>query len=230
MELLTFSVAHIFRLIILVDNLGDIRNNYKKQTLRVETLDRSPVRQFESWLQEAIDAGHPESTAMTLATVDACGQPWQRIVLLKNVVDDGLCFFTNYLSRKGRQLQENPRVAASFFWPLLGRQVRLQGVVKKISAHESDVYFASRPRESQLGAWASPQSDIIRDRNFLVHRYQEFEQKYEGKSIPRPPYWGGYVLKPHRFEFWQGGEGRMHHRFEYRLNGGGEWEIVQLAP
>ncbi len=214
------------------NSLSDIRNNYKKAVLLKEHLDRSPLVQLQRWLDEAIHAEGAEPTAMSLATVDAAGQPSQRIVLLKEISDKGIVFFTNYQSRKGQQLEMNPRGAANFFWAALERQVRLEGIVKKISEQESDEYFATRPRESQIGAWTSPQSEEIRDRDFLEGRYQKLEKEFEGKTVPRPPHWGGYILIPHYVEFWQGRPGRMHDRFVYRPADEDQvkWEIHQLAP
>ncbi len=212
------------------NSFSNIRHNYSRDSLRIENLDRLPLVQLQDWLNDAIRAQHTELTAMSLATVDATGQPTQRIVLLKDISDGGISFFTNYLSSKGQHLEINPKAAAEFFWPSLERQVRLEGIVKKLPAHQSDLYFSSRPRESQIGAWASPQSEIVRDSEFLIHQYQEFEQKFEGKDVPRPPHWGGYILIPHKVEFWQGRPNRMHDRFVYRLNEKGKWDINQLAP
>ncbi|MFW6043878.1 MAG: pyridoxamine 5'-phosphate oxidase [Marinilabiliaceae bacterium] len=213
-------------------SLSHIRNNYKKAVLLKDHLDRSPLVQLQRWLDEAIHAEAAEPTAMSLATVDAAGQPSQRIVLLKEISDKGIVFFTNYQSRKGQQLELNPRGSANFFWAVLERQVRLEGIIKKISEEESDEYFATRPRDSQIGAWTSPQSEEINDRDYLERRYQKLEQEFEGKTIPRPPHWGGYILIPHLVEFWQGRPGRMHDRFVYRPADEDpvSWKIHQLAP
>lgn len=212
------------------DDISNIRNNYSRDSVKAENLDPIPILQLRKWLSDAIKAEHPEATAMSLATVDAVGQPTQRVVLLKDITDEGIRFFTNYDSRKGQHLEANEKIAATFFWPLLERQVRIEGAAKKIAAHESDNYFASRPRESQIGAWASPQSETINGGEKLLDRYHEYEQKFEGKPVPRPPRWGGYVIAPHKIEFWQGRPGRMHDRFVYRLNVDGKWHIFQLAP
>jgi pyridoxamine 5'-phosphate oxidase len=213
-------------------SLSDIRNNYQKEVLLKENLDRWPLVQLQRWLDEAVHAEAPEPTAMSVATVDAAGQPAQRVVLLKEITDKGIVFFTNYQSRKGKQIELNPRGSANFFWAVLERQVRLEGIIKKISEQESDEYFASRPRESQIGAWTSPQSEEIKDRDYLVRRYQKLEQEFEGKTVPRPPHWGGYILIPHWIEFWQGRPGRLHDRFVYRPSDETQvkWEIHQLAP
>ncbi len=212
------------------NSLSDIRNNYNRYSLLKDNLNQNPLVQLQAWLNDAINNEHSEPTAMFLATVDVTMQPALRIVLLKDITDRGIQFFTNYFSDKGQQLENHPKAAATLFWPVLERQVRLEGKVKKISARESDRYFESRPRESQLGAWASPQSELVKDSDFLVRRYREYELKYEGKPVLRPPHWGGYILVPHRIEFWQGRPGRMHDRFVYRLNGKGGWDIFQLAP
>lgn len=193
-------------------------------------MDRFPLVQLERWLQEAVRSQNPEPTAMTVATVDVTGQPSQRVVLLKEVSDQGVVFYTNYQSRKGQHLADNGKASATFFWPLNERQVRLEGRVEKLPAEESDSYFASRPRESQLGAWASPQSHPVEDSGYLERRYRKLEQEFEGRTIPRPPHWGGYLLMPHLIEFWQGRPGRMHDRFVYRLKENNTWEIHQIAP
>ncbi|WP_291858483.1 pyridoxamine 5'-phosphate oxidase [Marinilabilia sp.] len=209
---------------------SDIRNNYERNRLHRDDLESAPFRQFKNWLEEAIAAEDTEPTAMSLATVDATGQPTQRIVLLKDVSDKGISFFTNYNSSKGCQLANNPKVSANFFWPVLERQVRWEGRVVKLPAVASDNYFASRPRESRIGAWASPQSEKISDDGLLVKRFQEFEQKFQGGEVPRPPHWGGYLIIPHQVEFWQGRPNRMHQRFVYSCQRDGSWELAQLAP
>ncbi|PWD99376.1 pyridoxamine 5'-phosphate oxidase [Marinilabilia rubra] len=209
---------------------SNIRNDYKRLSLRRDNLEGLPLLQLKKWLEEAVETEHTEPTAMTLATVDATGQPSQRVVLLKDISDKGLTFFTNYLSKKGQHIDFSPKASVNFFWAMLERQVRLDGVVKKISAKESDAYFASRPRESQIGAWASPQSEMVQDSAYLNKMYREFEEKFSGMEIPRPARWGGYVLVPHRIEFWQGRPGRMHDRFVYQAAKGGEWDIFRLAP
>lgn len=211
-------------------NFSNIRNDYKRHSLRRDNLACLPLLQLKKWLDEAVDVEHTEPTAMTLATVDATGQPSQRVVLLKDISEKGLSFFTNYSSRKGLHIANNPKASVNFFWAMLERQVRLDGVLKKLPAEESDAYFSSRPRESQIGAWASPQSERVNDTGFLNKRYQEFEEKFDGREVPRPPHWGGYILIPHRIEFWQGRPGRMHDRFVYQLEKGGNWDIFRLAP
>ena len=209
---------------------SNIRNDYNRHSLRRDNLECLPLLQLRKWLDEAVENEHTEPTAMTLATVDETGQPSQRVVLLKDISDKGLTFFTNYLSKKGKHIAYNPKGAVNFFWAILERQVRLEGRIKKLSDKNSDAYFALRPRESQIGAWASPQSESVSDSAFLNKRYQEVEREFNGKEVPRPPHWGGYVLIPHRVEFWQGRPGRMHDRFVYQLNGKGGWDIDRLAP
>lgn len=206
-----------------------IRKDYGKLTLDREHLHPWPVEQFKNWLQEAISSEQTEPTAMSLASVDVTGQPSQRIVLMKGVTDKGICFYTNYQSRKGAHFLFHPKASALFFWPKMERQVRIEGVVQKLSEQQSDEYFSSRPRDSQIGAWASPQSEFITNRKALEDRFETFKAKFEGQPVPRPPHWGGYILIPHRFEFWQGRPNRLHDRFEYYLTPNG-WTIRRLAP
>lgn len=209
---------------------SDIRRNYERQMMKREEMEVSPVLQFQSWLEDAIAEEDTEPTAMSLATVDTSGQPTQRVVLLKNVSEAGISFFTNYNSSKGFHLDYNPKVSANFFWPLLERQVRWEGRVSKLSAEASDNYFASRPRESRIGAWASPQSTTISGDDFLTDRFREFELQFKDKEVPRPSHWGGYLIVPHKVEFWQGRPNRMHQRFVYSLQPDGEWNLTQVAP
>ena len=215
---------------VLRSKYSDIRNNYERNRLNRDDLDAAPFRQFQNWLEDAIAEEHAEPTSMSLATVDSTGQPTQRIVLLKDVSEEGISFFTNYNSSKGSQLANNPKVSANFFWPVLERQVRWEGRAVKLPSVASDNYFASRPRESRIGAWASPQSEKISDDGFLEQRFQEFEQKFLGGEVPRPPHWGGYLIIPHYVEFWQGRPNRMHQRFIYNLQSDGSWELTQMAP
>ncbi len=208
----------------------EIRNNYSHSSLKRENLESSPLDQVRKWVDEALKVNHDEPTAMTLATVDATGQPTQRVVLLKDINDTGFSFFTNYFSRKGGHLAENPKIAANIFWPRLERQVSIEGRVEKLSENASDSYFASRPRDSQIGAWASPQSTIIDEKKTLDNRFHQYFKKFEGQSVPRPPHWGGFVILPHRIEFWQGRPSRLHDRFVYQIMSSGQWDIIQLAP
>ncbi len=195
-----------------------------------DDLDEDPLKQFDRWFQEALKKQVDFANAMTIATVDESGAPDARVLLLKEINSEGLVFFTNYESVKARQLGLNPHAAAVFWWPVLERQVRVRGGVSKISAAQSDAYFKTRPRGSQLGAWASKQSQVLQDRVELEATCLKLEQRYRGKEIPRPENWGGYCLKPNHFEFWQGRENRLHDRFEYDRNKSGDWEIRRLAP
>jgi pyridoxamine 5'-phosphate oxidase len=198
--------------------------------LREEDVDPDPFTQLGRWLDDAWAAGIQEAHAMTLATADAEGRPSARTVLLKGVEDGGLLFFTNYESRKGRQLAANPRAAVVFLWRELQRQITATGDVERLPPEDSDAYFATRPRGSQLGAWASAQSTEIASRRVLDDRLAELEAQYEGtQAVPRPPYWGGYRLVPDRVEVWQHRDSRLHDRFAYLPDGGG-WRLVRLSP
>lgn len=212
-------------------NTADLRREYHRATLNETGVDASPVVQFERWLAEAVKAEVPEPTAMTLATVGDGGRPAARIVLLKDVGAEGFLFFTNYDSRKGRELATHPYAALLFHWVELERQVRVEGEVSRASAADSDAYFASRPRPSRIGAWASPQSDPIPDRDWLERKFSAVQERFaaDPDSIPRPPHWGGYRLLPSTFEFWQGRQSRLHDRIRYRLEAA-HWRIERLAP
>lgn len=193
------------------------------------TIRKDPVAQFQNWFADA--AIEPEHNAMVLATASAGDVPSARVVLLKQFDSTGFVFYTNYEGRKARELAENPLAAAVFHWPMLGRQVRIEGVVEKVSAEQSAAYFHSRPRESQLGSMASAQSAEISDRSTLDDRVTELRTLFEGKEIPLPAHWGGFRIVPNAFEFWhQGSEGRLHDRFLYRKNEEGVWKIVRLSP
>lgn len=211
--------------------IENLRKEYTARTLEVEEAQKDPFQQFEEWFAEAVRAQLPEPNAMTLATVDAGGQPSARIVLLKGFDREGFVFYTNYHSRKGEEMQENPRVALVFLWLELQRQVRIEGSVERIDPEESTRYFQSRPRGSQIGAWASPQSTVIDRRDVLEQRYATLERQYEeAEVLPRPAHWGGYLVRPHRLEFWQGRVSRLHDRIQYRLVEGEKWVIERLAP
>jgi len=196
--------------------------------LRRSELAADPIDQFRSWYERAASEV-PLSHAMTLATVDGEGRPDARMVLLKGFGPEGFRFFTNVASAKGRQLAEVPRAALILYWRELDRQVRIRGDVERLSDEDSDEYFASRPRDSQLGAWASPQSEPLTDRSALDDRVAEEERRFNEGEVPRPPFWGGYVVRPREIEFWQGQVGRLHDRFLYVLSGGA-WELERLAP
>ena len=210
-------------------DLAEFRREYSERGLTRELLDPDPIAQFSEWFRQATELAVPEPNAMTLATVDASGAPWQRTVLLKYYDRDGLVFFTNYGSRKAQQIAHNPRVSLLFPWITLERQVIIQGRAEKISTAESLRYFASRPRESQLGAWVSNQSEVITSRKFLLQKLAEIREKFQQGEIPLPSFWGGYRVVPAAIEFWQGGPARLHDRFLYRKLDG-QWKIERLAP
>lgn len=208
--------------------LADLRKNYSLGALDVTDVDPDPLRQFHTWFAQALDAKLPEPNAMTVATVDATGRPAARILLIKGVDERGFVFFTNYDSRKGRELATNPRASLLFHWIELERQVRIEGIVEKTSDAESDAYFASRPLGSRIGAWASAQSEVIDSRAALEAREAEIGARY-GENPPRPPHWGGYRLVPDTLEFWQGRPSRLHDRIRYTRAGSG-WQIDRLSP
>ena len=233
-------------------NLSDFRENYQRGELDRAALNTNPLAQFETWFREATGdksqsrwrkigialfklwgaiCNHrpPDINAMTLATADHDGKPSTRTVLLKTVDARGFIFFTNYDSRKGRELTENPNAALTFFWPDLERQVCVAGTVTRLPVAESEAYFKSRPRGSQIGAWASTQSEPIPDRAYLEAQWRELEKKFPA-AVPLPPNWGGFILKPERIEFWQGRPSRLHDRFSYVCQADGSWKIERLAP
>lgn len=213
----------------MVDQLGNLRRDFIKGGLSLNHLDQNPFSQTEKWLKEAIASDQPEPNALTLATAGPSGVPHARIVLLKEIQPKGLVFYTNYESDKGEEMALCPNVAVLFFWPLLERQIRIEGAVEKLPPEVSDLYFASRPRASQLGAWASPQSRVVSDYSDLECAYADVVKQFEGREIPRPSHWGGYIIKPRKFEFWQGRPSRLHQRYRYLL-AGDAWEIETLAP
>ena len=210
-------------------DLAAMRQNYSQSELDESTVSANPFGQFAAWMNDVLKAEIKEPTAMTLATVGPGDIPSSRVVLLKGFDAEGLVFFTNYESLKGRELAANPNAVIHFFWPELERQVNVRGVVTRLSADESDEYFNSRPFESRIGAWASQQSQKIDSRQVLENRVAELLEKYADGNVPRPPFWGGYRLQPDRFEFWQGRESRLHDRICYDLKGS-EWVISRLAP
>ena len=212
-------------------NLRDRRIQYEAAGLNFADLDESPIQQWHAWYIEAVEAELPEPNAMAVGSIDSDGMPDSRIVLVRGFDDDGLTFFGNYNSAKGQQLDANPVASAVFPWIGLHRQVRVRGTVEMLPGHESDAYFASRPRDSQLGAWASPQSEVISGRDILNERHAEFAEKFAGVEVLRPPHWGGWLLIPDVFEFWHGRPNRLHDRFRYRRDDvTQEWMIERLAP
>lgn len=214
--------------------LQALRREYTQARLNVEDTHADPFKQFGKWFEEAMSADLFDINAMTLATATADGYPSARIVLLKDFDKNGFVFFTNYHSQKGQTLAENPRASLLFYWAELERQVRIEGRVEKVSAEASDVYFHSRPLGSQLGAWASNQSEVIESKEILDKRLDALTEQYRDQIIPRPAHWGGYCLFPQRLEFWQGRPNRLHDRVLYLRRGekgeNGEWERVLLAP
>ena len=212
-------------------NVRDRRIQYETAGLDFADLDESPIQQWHAWYIEAAEAELPEPNAMAVGTIDAEGMPDSRIVLVRGFDDDGLTFFGNYNSAKGQQIDANPVASAVFPWIGLHRQVRVRGTVEMLPQHESDAYFASRPRDSQLGAWASPQSEVISGREVLNERHAGFAEKFAGVEVLRPPHWGGWLLVPEVFEFWQGRPNRLHDRFRYRRDDETQdWVIERLAP
>ncbi len=211
-------------------SIADIRRDYSLKTLNEADLDVSPFVQFADWWQQAIESEIDEVNAMTLATASMEGVPSARIMLLKEYDERGFVFFSNYESYKGQQLAENPRASLLFFWKELERQVRITGMVERVSEKESEDYFLSRPTGSQIGAWASPQSHVIANRTWLEHKVKELTEKFSSEKITRPPHWGGYRVKPVIIEFWQGRSSRLHDRIQYTLQDDGSWVRERLAP
>jgi pyridoxamine 5'-phosphate oxidase len=214
----------------IMSSIANIRTEYTKASLDINSVLHNPLEQFSLWFNEALAALVPEPTAMHLCTVNEHGRPSGRMVLLKGVEDSRFVFFTNYQSRKGTDLEVNPACALTFFWPELERQIRIEGIASRITKNRSDEYFKSRPRSSQVGAWSSPQSTVISDRALLEKRQEEMEKRFESQDpLPRPHQWGGYEIDPLLLEFWQGRPSRMHDRILYVKNDNG-WEIRRLAP
>ncbi|HWN08806.1 MAG TPA: pyridoxamine 5'-phosphate oxidase [Pyrinomonadaceae bacterium] len=210
--------------------MNDTLSNPNEQTLDERNVEANPIVLFKRWFDAALASGSRLPETMTLATASKDGNPSARMVLLKGVDDDGFVFYTNYNSAKARQLEENPRAALVFYWVQLDRQVRVEGRVDRVTDAESDEYFQSRPRESQLGALASPQSEIVADRAVLEQRFRELEELYRDREVERPGHWGGYRLRPRRIEFWQNRSGRLHDRILYERQVDETWSISRLAP
>ena len=213
------------------NELQNMRQDYSAAALSEDTTKADPIKQFEKWFNEAVESQLHEPNAMTLSTATHDGRPSGRIVLLKGFNPTGFMFYTNYLSRKGKEITKNPLGALTFFWGSLERQVRIEGTIEKLSKEESDQYFHSRPRKSQLGAVASPQSQEVASRDILEKKLEQLETEYgDDGEIPKPSYWGGYILKPRLIEFWQGRRSRLHDRILYKKIDNKNWKKVRLAP
>ena len=213
-----------------MNKIAGIRKDYQLQTLSEKDVCADPIQQFSKWWQEAVQSEIDEVNALTLATSSLQGKPSARIVLLKGYDTKGFLFFTNYESTKGNELAENPQASMVFFWKELQRQVRIEGSIEKVSPEESDEYFSSRPAGSRISAWASPQSKVITNRTEIENKVEKYQAAYADGNIPRPPYWGGYRLKPLQIEFWQGRANRLHDRIQYTIQKDNSWKIERLAP
>ncbi|WP_447553043.1 pyridoxamine 5'-phosphate oxidase [Vreelandella sp. EE22] len=211
-------------------NIADVRRDYEGGHLEEASMPDNPFELFTQWLDTALESEGQDGNAMTLATVDSQGRPHARVVLLKGTDEKGLVFYTNYHSHKGSELSNVPFAAATFWWPGLSRQVRVEGPVEQVAPEESDAYFHSRPRGSQLGAWIATQSVVIPDRNWIEERQVRFEHAYDGQAIPRPVHWGGYRIKPEMIEFWQGQPSRLHDRIRFERRDEDTWSRFRLAP
>ncbi len=211
-------------------SLENYRREYLQGGLNEADLAADPFEQFARWMEQVIKSGIPDPNAMTVATVDASGQPSQRIVLLKQADSRGFVFYTNLNSRKAQELKNNPKISLHFPWYLLERQVKVCGVAEQLSSADALKYFLSRPRESQLAAWASQQSRPISSRQLLMQQFESMKNKFSKGEIPLPDFWGGFRVKPHEIEFWQGGAHRLHDRFQYRFQADGHWAIQRLEP
>ncbi|MDH5366269.1 MAG: pyridoxamine 5'-phosphate oxidase [Cyclobacteriaceae bacterium] len=211
-------------------NIADIRNDYIKHVLNIESTSDNPIQQFKEWFDEALKAEVTEVNAMILSTVNKENRPSARVMLLKGIEEGQFIFYTNYQSDKGNQMEENPFVALTFFWPQLERQVRIEGKINKVSPEVSTSYFKSRPKDSQIGALASPQSTPIANRKILEERVTNLTNKYKNKPIERPAQWGGYAVTANQVEFWQGRANRLHDRVQYTLDENSKWTKVRLAP
>ncbi len=212
------------------ETVQNLRQDYKSASLSKKDVNPDPFKQFDKWFKEALDADLMEPNAMTLATVAENGKPSARIVLLKGFSSDGFVFYSNYLSKKGREIDANPNVSIVFYWDVLERQVRIEGKISKLSENDSLEYFKTRPIKSQLGAVVSQQSSIITSRDVLETEMAQLEEKYNNQEVPKPDHWGGYIIKPNYFEFWQGRRSRLHDRIIYEKTASKSWEINRLAP
>ncbi len=208
--------------------VNQVRHEFSSQKLDENSLEATPIKQLEKWIQEAVDSQVPEANAMSICTVNANGSPTSRVVYARGISEEGIKLYTNYDSRKGQDVEANPKVSLLFFYPELERQMRIDGLIEKLPEAESDAYFNARPTKSKLGAWASEQSSPIAGRETLVERTEQFREKF-GENVPRPPHWGGYLVRPTRFEFWQGRPARLHDRIVFEKENEG-WNIFRIAP
>lgn len=209
--------------------INNIRRDFSSKQLDESTVGKDPYKLFGQWFEEAVGSQILDPYAMVISTVSKENKPSSRVVYLRDISENGLVFYTNYESHKGNDLESNPNISILFFWVELERQIRIDGKVSVLDPAKSDLYFSGRPRESQIGAWTSDQSRIIESRKFLEDRYKEFEAKFENKKVDRPKHWGGYLIEPTSFEFWQGRPSRLHDRVKF-LHSGSDWKIVRLAP
>tara|TARA_B100000809_G_scaffold37823_1_gene33089 strand:- start:8 stop:661 length:654 start_codon:yes stop_codon:yes gene_type:complete len=213
----------------LVNHINEVRRDFSGLPLNEDSVNKDPFKQFSIWFEEAVNAKLLDPSAMSVTTVSVDGQPSTRVVYMRGINENGFVFYTNYNSKKGKDLDKNNQVSLNFFWAELNRQVRVEGVVEKITDEASDSYFSERPRESQIGAWASNQSELLINREALEDNVTYFTTKFEGGEVPRPPHWGGYVIKPAQLEFWQGRPSRLHDRILY-INSKGVWKQSRLSP
>lgn len=213
----------------LIESINKLRRDFSGQPFEEENALKNPMEQFDVWFKEAVDAKLLDPSAVSVTTVSSKGKPSTRIVYLRGESDDGFIFYTNYNSEKGKDIEQNNQVALNFFWGELNRQVRVEGVVEKITDEASDAYFNKRPRESQIGAWASNQSELLLNREALEAKVVYFTDKFKGSEVPRPSHWGGYIVKPNQLEFWQGRPSRLHDRIVY-VNSNGDWKQSRISP